>query len=274
MSTPVEGITPQTETKEKKRRGTWLLILLIVFIILFLLSSVILGSRLYRLATRDKYAVDMSIGTNGELELFKIEYGNEAGEITVQGANGQDVIAPGTEVDYDINLRNRDDVGLEFVMTPQVEFLSEDPVPLLVKLSDHYGNYLLGSDSEWVDIQSLNGIVHKGEIREGEVFAYHLSWQWPFETGEEGNVYDTYLGNGDGIPGVKIGILTESTANPAEEKHPAHMAHLLGEGFGCCWCCWLVWILLLVVILLIVWIWRLRRKLSKLEKEMKENVNL
>ena len=79
MQTPVND---NTETKEKKRRGTWLLILLIVFIILFLLSSVILGARLYELATRDKYAVDMTIGSDGELELFKIEYGNETGEIT------------------------------------------------------------------------------------------------------------------------------------------------------------------------------------------------
>ena len=265
-----EKDTAQTETKQKKRGGTWLLILLIVFIILFLLSSVILGARLYRLATRDQYAVDMSVGTGGELELFKIEYSNEAGQITVQGANGQNVIAPGTTVDYDINLRNRDDVTINYLLTPQVTYLTDDPIPMQVKLSDHYGNYLLGSDSEWVAVDELNGISHKGAIHQGEIFTYHLSWQWVFETGEEGDAYDTYLGNGEG-PGVEIAVLTESTANPAEEKHAFNMMHLLGEGFGCCWCCYLVWILLLVCVLLLVWIWKLRKKVSKYEKILEEN---
>lgn len=270
MSTQLEEKEAvQTETQAKKRRGTWLLILLILFIILFLLTSIVLGARLYRQATRDKYAVDMSVGTGGELELFKIAYSNEAGEITVQGANGQNVIAPGTTVDYDINLRNRDDVAIDFVMKPQVTYLTDDPVPLQVKLSDHYGNYILGSDTEWVEIDALNSIAHKGAIHEGEVFTFHLSWQWVFETGEEGNSYDTFLGNGK-EPGVEIAVVTESSANPVEEKHVFNTMHLLGEGFGCCWCCYLVWILLLVCVLLLVWIWRLRKQLSKLEETMEE----
>ena len=66
-------------------------------------------------------------------------------------------------------------------------------------------------------------------------------------------------------------MLTESTANPVEEKHAFSMMHLLGEGFGCCWCCYLVWILLLVCVLLLIWIWRLRRKLSKYEKILEDN---
>lgn len=260
-----------SQTQTKKRGGTWLLVLLIIFLILFLLSTVILASRLYELATRDKYSVDLGIGTNGELELFSIEYSNEAGDITVQGANGQNVVAPGTTVDYDIRLRNRDDVTINFVLTPQVTYLTDDPVPLQVKLSDNYGNYLLGSDSEWVSVDELNGIIHKGAIHQGEVFTYHLSWQWVFETDEEGDVYDTYLGNGDGTPGVEIAVLTESTADPTEEKHAFNMLHLLGEGFGCCWCCYLVWILLLVIVALLVWIWRLRKKLRKLEEVPQEN---
>jgi len=270
MSTELQTNEAVQTEKTKKRPGAWLVILLIVVVILFLLTTVVLGSRLYELATRDQYAVDMSVGTDGELELFKIEYANETDEITVQGANGQNVIAPGTAVDYDINLRNRDDVTIEYLLTPQVTFLTDAPIPLQVKLSDHYGNYLLGSETEWVSVEELNRILHKGAIHKGEIFTYHLSWQWVFETDEAGDTYDTQLGNGDGAPGVEIVILTESTAKPAEEKHVFHMIHLLGEGFGCCWCCWLVWFLLLAAVLLLVWIWRLRKKLNKLEKTLEE----
>lgn len=254
----------QTETNQKKQ-APWVWVLLVIFVILFLLTTVVLGSRLYELATRDKYTVDLGIdaGADGALELFKIEYANETGDITVQGANGQNVIAPGTTVSYDIRLRNREDVTIDFLMTPQIRYLTGNPVPLQVKLSDSYGNYLLGSDTEWVSVDELNSVAHKGAIHQGEVFTYHLSWQWVFETGEEGDVYDTQLGNGNGEPGVEISILTESSANPAKEKHVFNMMHLLGEGFGCCWCCYLVWLLLLVIVALLVWIWRLRKRLNE-----------
>ena len=264
MSNPVDATSQNTE--KKKQRSTGLLVLLIVFLILFLLTTIVLGSRLYQLATRDKYAVDLGIGTNGELELFQIEYIGDTDEITVQGANGQNVIAPGTTVDYDIRLRNRDEVDVLFVMTPKATFLTEDPVPLQVKLSDNYGNYLLGSDTEWVKVEELNNVVHKGKISAGEIFTYYLTWQWIFETGEAGDVFDTYLGNGEGLPGVEISILTESTAQPKQEKHAFNLMHLMGEGFGCCWCCYLVWLLLLVVVVLLFWIRKLNKKIQDQEE--------
>ena len=256
----------ETQTQQKKKKGTLLWILLILFLILFLLTSVILGSRLYQLATRDKYTVDMGMGTDGEIELFKIKYENASGDITVQGVNGENVVAPGTSVDYAIRLRNREeDCIIDFVMTPHVKFLTEDQVPVRFKLMDSFGNYLLGSDTEWVDYEALNTLAHRGSIHPGEVFTYFLSWEWVFEVSDEQDAYDTYLANQDGevLPGVEVGFYTESTANPAMTKHTFSMMHILGEGFGCCWCCWLVWILLLVIVVLLFWIWRIRRKMNK-----------
>ena len=75
MSTELLEQEIQTETKQKKRRGTWLLILLLIILILFLLSTIVLGSRLYDMATRDQYTVDLGMGEpEGEIELFRIEY--------------------------------------------------------------------------------------------------------------------------------------------------------------------------------------------------------
>ena len=254
------------ETRERKKKGTLLWILLIIFLILFALTSVILGSRLYNLATRDKYSVDLGMGTNGEIDLFKIEYENASGEITVQGLNGQNVVAPGTSVSYDVRLRNREeDCIIDFVMTPHVKFLTEDQVPVRFKLMDSYGNWLLGSDTEWVGFDSLNALAHRGSIHPGEVFTYFLTWEWVFEVSPEQDAYDTYLGNQNGeiLPGVEVSFTTESTANPSTTKHTFSMMHILGEGWGCCWCCWLVWILLLVIVVLLFWVWRLRRKMNK-----------
>ena len=273
VDTPAKETT-QTETKSKKRRGTWLLILLLIILILFLLSTIILGARLYDLATRDKYTVDLGLGEpEGTIELFRIEYSNEKGEVTVQGLNADNVVAPGTSVSYDIRLRNNDDVIIDFLMTPTVEFLTGDEVPVEFKIMDDYGNYILGSDTEWADSDGMNQLAHKGSIHPGEVFTYHVRWQWVFDVSEEQDGYDTYLGNQDGelVPGVVVGLETQASANPnLTPKDITHLAHLRGESWGCCWCCYLVWILLLICLILLIWIWRLRKKLSKHEETMEE----
>ena len=272
MSNDVLEQEVQTETKQKKRRGTWLLILLLIILILFLLSSIVLGSRLYDMATRDQYTVDLGMGEpEGVIELFRIEYENEQGEITVRGVNADNVVAPGTAVNYDIRLRNNDEVVIDFLMTPTVEFLSGDDVPVEFRIIDDYGNYILGSDTHWVHSDDMNALAHKGQIHPGEVFTYHVSWRWVFEVSNEQNEYDTYLGNQDGevVPGVAVGITTEAMANPhLATKDITHLTHLRGESFGCCWCCWLVWLLLLGAVVLLMWIRRLQKKVAQLEEQL------
>ena len=84
MSTELLEKEEQTETKRKKSRGTLLWVVLVIILFLFLLTSIMLGSRLYDLATRDQYTVDLGLGElDGSIELFRIEYENESGEITV-----------------------------------------------------------------------------------------------------------------------------------------------------------------------------------------------
>lgn len=267
MSTELLENEEQTETKRKKSRGTLLWVLLVVVLFLFLLSTIVLGSRLYEMATRDQYTVDLGMGElDGSIELFRIEYENESGEITVQGLNADNVVAPGTTVSYDLRLRNNDDVVIDFVMLPSVTFLTGDAVPVEFKIMDDYGNYILGDANTWVSSDDMNGLEHRGSIHPGEVFTYHVSWQWVFEVSDDQDAYDTYLGNRNGEirPGVRVGIETEAAANHyVTTKDITHVTHLRGESFGCCWCCYLVWLLLLVCVLLLVWIWRLRRNLNE-----------
>ena len=152
------------------------------------------------------------------------------------------------------------------------EGVTASPKHFTNMLMDSYGNYLLGSDTEWVDYEALNTMAHRGSIHPGEVFTYFLSWEWVFEVSDEQDAYDTYLGsqNGEILPGVRVGIETQASANPTPVKDNRHMMHLLGEGFGCCWCCYIVWLLLLVCLLLLIWVWHLRKKLSKYEETMEE----
>lgn len=254
------------ESKHKKSRGTLLWVLLVIILFLFLFTTILLDSRLYELTTRDQHTVDLGLGDlDGSIELFRIEYENELGEITVQGLNADNVVAPGTSVSYDLRLRNNGDVVIDFLMTPTVDFYTADVVPVEFKIMDDYGNYVLGSETSWVDSREMNALAHKGRIHPGEVFTYHVVWRWVFEVSDEQNSYDTYLGNQEGelVPGVIVGIQVQAAENNMPIKSNAHMMHLLGEGFGCCWCCWLVWILLLILLLVLLRVWFLRRKLNK-----------
>jgi len=266
--------TQETEKKKRKKRGgPWLWILLIIIIFLLLLTTVVLGSRLYDLATRDKLTVDLGMAEpTGEIELFRIEYANEHDQITVRGVNADNVVAPGTTVNYELRLRNNDEVVIDFVMCPAVEFLTNDWVPVEFKVIDEYGNYVVGDEDEWASAGDMNELEHFGEVHPGEVYTYHISWHWAFERGENEDEYDTYLGNlgGEVAPGVRVGIVTESSASAVEPITTSHMMHLLGEGFGCCWCCYLVWILLIICLVLLIIIWRQRRKLNRQGETMDE----
>ena len=270
MPTAVRSNETVATNKKKKRPGSGLMILLIVFVILFLLTTALIGSRLYELTTRDQYTVDLGIGEpESEIELFRIEYSNESGEITVEGVDGQNVVAPGTTAEYSVRLRNNDDMVIDFMMLPTVEFLSENDIPVEFKMMDDYGNYILGSATEWASAEQMDTFAHKGSIHPGEVFTYHISWRWVFEVSDSQNAYDTFLGSMDGEirPGVSVGISMEAEANPyASTKDITHVTHLRGESFGCCWCCWLVWLLVLVCLVLVVWVWRLKKKLNRLEE--------
>lgn len=256
------------DRKKIDNASTWMIIILSIVVILFLISTVVLGSRLYKMATNDQRTVDLELGNpEGSIELFRIEYANETGEITVKGANTDNVIAPGTSVDYNISLRNNDDVIIDFLMTPRIEFFGEHRVPVEFKVMDSHGNYILGNDDTWVSPEQMNELAHKNSIHPGEIYTYHVTWRWIFELDNAQNDSDTALGNQNGevIPGVCVSIETHSAANMLPVKSNTHMMHFSGESFGCCWCCYILLPVLLACILLIILVRRLRKKFNDLK---------
>lgn len=271
MSTQTENVKIQERKPEKKKkRGSVLIVvILVIVLILLLLSTIVLGGRLYNMSTRDQYSVNLGLGdqADGKLELFSIAYSNAAGQITVEGMNGQKVVAPGTAVDYDVRLKNQDDVIIDFIMAPDVEYFTSDAVPVQFKIVDTYGNYILGDEDTWVSAEEMNLLNHKGSVHPGEVYTYHISWQWAYESGAD--EYDTLLGNSKDA-GLTVGLTTQSTANPDPDRGHDFLNHLLGEGFGCCWCCYLVWFLLLVILLMIIWVWRLKKAIRKQDDKLEE----
>lgn len=133
--------------------------------------------------------------TMTELELFKASYENDKGEITVQSANGEDIIAPGTSNSFTFSLQNTGDTGLDYTIEVEAYFAIEggdQGVPVQLRLSDYNGNYLIGGPNSFADLSDVNTASGNGSVSAGYIVPYTIEWQWPFE-GDD--ALDTQLGS-------------------------------------------------------------------------------
>lgn len=133
--------------------------------------------------------------TMTELELFKASYENDKGEITVQSANGEDIIAPGTSNSYTFSLQNTGDTGLDYTIEVEAYFAIEggdQGVPVQLRLSDYNGNYLIGGPNSFEDLSDVNTASGNGSVSAGYIVPYTIEWQWPFEGND---ALDTHLGS-------------------------------------------------------------------------------
>lgn len=129
-----------------------------------------------------------------EVEIFRISYDNENGEITVNSDRGDKVLAPGTGNLYEFALKNTGNVSLNYTMSMEAYFSNEEyPIPVNARVVDYQGNYLTGSADQMSGVMMLNQVEQSGVIAAGNVYPYTLEWQWPYESGND--AYDTMLGN-------------------------------------------------------------------------------
>lgn len=132
---------------------------------------------------------------NNEINIFKVEYDNDLGEVTVSG-NGNKVIAPGTTNTYYFELQNNGNVGVEYQVTMNA-YISDNitRIPVNAKLSDYDGRYIIGSETSWENVLAVTPerVNDSGELSVGNKMRYIFSWEWPYESGDD--EFDTMLGN-------------------------------------------------------------------------------
>lgn len=130
-----------------------------------------------------------------ELELFCVSYENGEGKVTVQSANGDNIVAPGTSHSFTFSLQNTAEFGLDYDIEIEAYFAIEggnEKVPVQLRLFDHSGNYLIGSPEEFEDLSDVNVASGEGSVSAGYIVPYTIEWCWPFE-GDD--IYDTALGS-------------------------------------------------------------------------------
>lgn len=164
-----------------------------ILALLTVVSATLLTVRLIDYITRDDKEVLLQSNFDSQLELFSVQYENESGEITVSGAEGKKVVAPGTSVDYTIRLRNKDKVAIDYALIPNVSYTSEFSVPILVRMLDDDEKYVIGDAKTWATVEEIKTISEQKTLLKGESAEYVFQWKWEFESGDD--EYDTFLGS-------------------------------------------------------------------------------
>lgn len=131
-----------------------------------------------------------------EIQVFYAEYGND-GKISVRSEFGDKVVAPGTENQYDLYVRNVGGVPISYVLEAQ-SFLTVNidgkqiEIPIEASFSAPNNNYLLGGEDNLEHLAQLDGVNDSSGLSPKHQAKYTLHWNWPFEGDDE---LDTLLGN-------------------------------------------------------------------------------
>ncbi|MCD7723228.1 MAG: InlB B-repeat-containing protein [Clostridiales bacterium] len=134
--------------------------------------------------------------TETAVDIFSVKYDNDSGDYTVESAGGTNVLAPGTAGNYNFKVCNTGGVTLSYKMWMESYFTGSTSgytIPVEVKVTDYDGAYLAGAADSWENVSALNSVEDSGYLYAAHYMGYTLSWQWPFESGDDGA--DTLLGN-------------------------------------------------------------------------------
>ncbi len=133
--------------------------------------------------------------TKTDVEIFRVSYVNGEQVITVQSADGDKVIAPGTENSYTFKLKNTGNVPIKYNVQINAKFEPAGiTIPITARLSRHDGKWITGDGTNaYVSVPKLDVAEDEANLDAGRFTYYTLDWQWPFESGNDER--DTLLGN-------------------------------------------------------------------------------
>ena len=234
--------------------------LLILLILLTLLSTILLAIRLIDYITIADKEFVLQSNVDENLEIFSLQYYGPSGEITVSGADGEHVVAPGTSKEVTIHLQNTDRVALDYDMIPEVNFTSEYEIPILVRLIAPDGSYLVGDEQTYVSVESLNALSEQRTLKKGERVEYVFQWMWEFESGND--AYDTALGSASVTEdiGLSVEFTVHAEANTSIDANGGFMQ----SGLGCIVIWGIFWLLLILLLILLI------RRILKKKKEKEQ----
>ena len=207
--------TPQENPRQNRRAWVWIMLMVnIVFLLLLMTLGIIALKAGNYLPETDIVFIagkktDVAVGdgeaarweANQDITIFDTHYANGDGRITVQSRDGEALIAPGTNMEYQFTMCNNSNVAviyevdLDMLLTlagkPQGRDM-EEAFPVEVRLTTGSGEYIIGGEDDFVPLADAI-VARKRLVLGAESYdTFTLELAWAFE-GDDQN--DTYLGD-------------------------------------------------------------------------------
>lgn len=183
---------PCNKDKDARRllARVWTCVLVLALLAVLSVSSV--GAYAATYASRDPQVLFLDATSGQEvtqtMDLFQNAYINDQGQTVVVSEDGSKVVAPGTSGSYSFAVRNSGGQPATYkVWAETAQDGASVSIPLDVALTS-------GS-------ATCQNLADAGELDPGNSAIYAISWQWPFEEGQDAadlsasDARDTTLGN-------------------------------------------------------------------------------
>ena len=162
--------------------------------------------------------------TDTQIEIFKAEYTDGGGNVTVKSDNGEAVFAPGAQTEYSFKLKNNGNVAVDysaslaFALKANGVDMADEDMPLLVKVfSAEKDDYIVGSADTWIPVTELGVYEDGGTLGINSYNEYTLSIKWEFEEGKDER--DTRLGNLSAGESVEFSVDIDTYAEQSDDPH-------------------------------------------------------
>lgn len=224
----------QTPNRARKQ---WVWIMLMVNIV-FILLLMTLGIIALRVGNSLPEGTDILfiVGKNPSVEfedsggewkagrttdIFQAEYKDGEGKSSVISQDGTKLIAPGVQTSYKFTMQNSGNMAvvyqtdLEFVLKIGGEIQENYEFPLKTKLLNDRGEYVIGSETEWVDVQDAALYSYPALLGANSYETFEFILCWEFEGGND--ELDTLYGDLSAEKGVTLTLQIKTYAEEAPD---------------------------------------------------------
>ena len=210
---------------------------------------------------------------NEDISIFDAHYVNKNGETTVESDDGMSIIAPGTEIHYQFTMYNNSNVAVVYEADLDMfiklggktqGYEMEENFPLKVKLYTEDGEYLIGSDNDFVGIAEAL-VAKRRKILGAESYeTFNLMLVWDFE-GDD--ALDTDHGDLSAREDLTVTLAVDTYAeehfDPAAQGGTAIDASKETEIGGTVRWVWILLLLINTAIMIFYVSWLMNKRLQK-----------
>ena len=177
-------------------------------------NTIFLVEKNFKVSTDDKEQV---WNTKSDIDIFDSSITNKEKIIIVKSDNGDNLIAPGTYNEYTFNLKNTGNIAIDYDINMRA-ILKIDNVestfekfPVVVRLKNYSGEYLLGDDENWLSIEEINNFLDQGILGVNNYAYYTLEWKWE---GTDDQL-DTALGTAATSSDIDLTVEISTSSTPS-----------------------------------------------------------